>query len=507
MIKWCLLVLILGALPAAASGEGKPAVRPAAVAGSWYPDDPAALRKMLKAYLARAGTRELPGEPAAVIVPHAGYRFSGPTAARGFQAVAGKKYTRVILLGPSHYMGGSYTGAAVPTVTHFATPLGRVPLDTDLCGKLAKAEGFVADDRPHAREHCLEMELPLMQLTLGEVRIVPVLLGAMNAELARKIAAVLRPLAGKDTLVVVSTDFTHFGPNYGYVPFREDVPNKLKWLDGLAIDRILANDPVGFVEVCAETRATICGRWAVAVALEMSAHADDTEGVLLGYTTSGAILNDWRNSVSYAAIALCRGAAAPLNEAEQQCLLKLARDQLRAHLAGKKLADVTKSYPLTARLKKKAPAFVTLTTGGRLRGCIGHVAPVAALYASVLANTVSACSRDPRFAGSRITAAEEPRVHIEISVLSRHRRIRGVDEIKIGRDGLILQRGRSRGLLLPQVPVQQKWDLNRYLAGICGKAGLPTDAWKDPKTRLSRFSAQVFAEPEAATKPKPKKKE
>ena len=505
MRKPVLLALAVAALGASAGGADKPAVRPAAVAGSWYPKEPAALRKMLGGFLAHAPKAELPGEPAAIIVPHAGYRFSGPTAAAAFKAVAGRKYSRVILLGPSHYLAGAYTGAAVPTAGAFATPLGDVPVDVEACRKLAAGKGFVADDRPHRREHCLEMELPLMQLALGSPRIVPVLTGAMNPALARRVGAALRPLAGKGTLVIVSTDFTHFGPNYGYVPFTDDVPNRLKWLDSLAIDRILAMDALGFVETCQDTRATICGRWAVAVALEMFADHADMEGVLLGYTTSGAMLKDYTNSVSYAAIALCRQAAAPLTAPEQKCLLTLARAQLREHLkTGKPLADAAKRFPLTPRLKKPAPAFVTLTQDGKLRGCIGHVTPVAPLYQSVLTNTVAACSRDPRFGANRITADDEPKVHIEISVLSRHRRVRGIGSIKIGRDGLIVQRGRRRGLLLPQVPVQQKWDLNQYLSGICRKAGLPADAWKDPATRLSRFAAQVFAEPhpETATKPK-----
>jgi len=508
MIRRSAVLLLAAALPAAAAPAEK--VRPAAKAGSWYPADPGALRKMLGKFLDAAPNAELPGEPVAVIVPHAGYAYSGATAARGFKAVGGRKVARVILLGPSHYMAGRFTGAAVPRSTHFATPLGRVAVDAAACARLAETDGFIADDRPHAPEHCLEIELPLMQMTLKGARIVPVLLGSMNADLARRIAGELTPLMDKRTLIVVSTDFTHYGPNYGYVPFKDDedgsVRAKLAALDGMAIDRILAVDPIGFVETCADTRATICGRWAVAVALEMLSGVAGAEGVLLGYTTSGEMTKDWTNSVSYAAVALCRGAADPLTADEQTLLLRMARDRLRAHLSGKDFADPLKRYPLTPRLKTPGAAFVTLTTAGRLRGCIGHVRPRMPLYASVLANTVAAAARDPRFAGDRLAAADEPQVRIEISVLSRHRRVRGIEEIEVGRDGLIIRRGRRGGLLLPQVPVQQKWDLSAYLAGICRKAGLPDGAWKDPRTRLSRFGAQVFAEPHATTRPKPRAK-
>jgi len=183
---------------------------------------------------------------------------------------------------------------------------------------------------------------------------------------------------------------------------------------------------------------------------------------------------DYSNSVSYASIALCRDAAAPLSEAEQDCLLAIARDQLREYLAtGKELTDLAKRYPLTGRLKKTAPAFVTIKREGELRGCIGHVAPIVPLHESVRANTVSAC-QDPRFTTDPVTAAEEPKVHLEISVLSRHRMIGSPEEIEIGRDGLIIRRGTNQGL--------------------CRKAGLPASALKDRGTRIFRFSAQVFGE-------------
>jgi len=502
------LVWSLGTYVAWAA-EGAPTTRPAAVAGSWYPGEPAALKKLLQQCLDRVKKPELPGEPVVVIAPHAGYRFSGPCAAAAFKAVEGKSFSRVILIGPSHGTGGPFSGGAVPTVTHFATPLGNVPLDTETCRKLIAADGFVAADGAHAREHCLEMELPFLQCVLKDFGkgIVPIVVGRVDAKTLTKMAATLRGVADEKTLVVVSSDFVHYGPDYGYVPFKQDVQANIARLDGAAIDRILAVDHRGFVDLVEGTRATICGRWAIAVALEAFADRADVEGVALGYAASGAMLNDWTNSVSYAAIALCRGAAAPLTEAERKVLLRIARDQVREHLrSGKQLADVEKRYELPPRLKKKAPAFVTLTRDGQLRGCIGHLQPVEPLYASVLHNAVSAC-KDPRFVDDPVTAAEEPKLHVEISVLSRFKQIGSVDEVKVGRDGLIIRSGRRQGLLLPQVPVQQKWDLQRYLVGLCRKAALPDDAWKAPETRMYRFTGQVFGEPhergrEATTQPR-----
>ena len=479
-----------------AQEPGDKDTRPPACAGSWYPASADALRKLLTGYLSAIKPVDLPGKVVCLIAPHAGYRFSGQTAAAAFSVVRGKDYSRVILIGPSHYMGTSYVGGAIPSVKYFATPLGKVPLDRACCDRLAKGRFFKIDDRPHVREHCLEMELPLLQVTLKEHRIVPILMGLTSPDVTTAMAKDLRAVLDDRTLIVVSSDFTHYGPAYRYVPFKEKVPERLRQLDGAAIDRILAVDRLGFMDFCTQTGATICGRAGIALALE-ALGGQDVEGVLLAYTTSGAVTGDYTNSVSYAAIALCRGAAAPLSEAEQRCLLKLARDQVRRYLKdGKQLEGVERDYPLTGRLKKPGAAFVTLTRDGRLRGCIGHVVPVMPLYKSVLANAINAC-RDPRFVTNPVTSAEEPKLHIEISVLSRYRQIASVDEIKVGRDGLIIRRGRQQGLLLPQVPVQQKWNLQQYLEGLCRKAGLPPTAWKDKDTRIYRFTAQVFGEKHA----------
>ncbi|MHC4717736.1 MAG: AmmeMemoRadiSam system protein B, partial [Planctomycetota bacterium] len=320
--------------------------RPPALAGGWYPAGKKELDKLVTGFLSAVKKPDLPGEPACLIVPHAGYAFSGSTAAAGFKAVEGKTYSRVVLLGPSHYMGRAYVGGAVPTVKAFATPLGEIPLDRDACEKLTKARHFTADDRPHRKEHCLEIELPLLQKTVKGLKIVPVLIGNANGDAVAEMAAGLRTIVDDKTLLVVSTDFTHYGPNYGYVPFRDRVPERLRDLDGAVIDRILAVDRRGFVDLVAQTGATVCGRWAVALALETLAGAD-VEGVAVSYTTSGALTKDYTNSVSYASIALCRGAAAPLSESEQQVLLKLARDQVRQYLAdGSKLAGVEGKYKL-----------------------------------------------------------------------------------------------------------------------------------------------------------------
>lgn len=468
------------------------AIRKPAVAGSWYPADGVELREMMERMFSTAPGQNLPGQVIAVIAPHAGYAYSGPVAARAIKALAARPWRRLILLGPTHRV--ALNGAVVSPAAAFATPLGNVPVDVEACRHLAGAKGFTSDAAPHAAEHCLEMLLPPLQTALGEFTIVPVLLGSVSGEDLEAIAVALGGLMDEHTALVVSTDFTHFGPNFHYTPFTENVQRNLSMLDGAAIDRILACDRRGFVDLVNSSKVTICGANAVAVALEAASDRPDVEGAMLGYATSGALTGQWDNSVSYAAIALCQGGAAPLTADEQGLLLRLARDQVRQTLSGGgEIADPVSRYGLPPRLIAPGAAFVTLKRQGALRGCIGHVVAVEPLHLSVLHNAVHSC-KDPRFTADPITAAEELQLHVEISVLSRYRMVGSTGEIQVGRDGLILRAGRNSGLLLPQVPAEQGWNLEQYLAGLSRKAGLPADGWRKAQARLYRFTAQVFGE-------------
>jgi AmmeMemoRadiSam system protein A len=191
-----------------------------------------------------------------------------------------------------------------------------------------------------------------------------------------------------------------------------------------------------------------------------------------------------------------------LTAEEERLLLRIARNTLEEYVRGGNTPDLG-MYELTPSLEEKHGAFVTLRLHGDLRGCIGYTGNIVPLARAVLENTVNAASHDPRFVP--VSAAELPHVSIEISALtpgdtpdSPFRRVQDIGEIVIGRDGLYIEHPMARGgILLPQVPVEQGWDLYQFLAGVCRKAGYPDSAWKDPNTRLYRFSAQVFGEPEA----------
>lgn len=190
-------------------GFEKASVRPAAVAGLFYPEDPGQLRETVSHYMARA-TSDFLHSPKALIVPHAGYVYSGPVAAAAYATIArrARDIRRVVLLGPSHRV--YLQGVAVPRADAFATPLGVVPIDRESRAMLIASGGVKEADAPHAQEHSLEVQLPFLQVLLGDFELLPLVAGIAAAE---NVAAVLGQVWGDDqTLVLISSDLSHYLP-------------------------------------------------------------------------------------------------------------------------------------------------------------------------------------------------------------------------------------------------------------------------------------------------------
>jgi AmmeMemoRadiSam system protein B len=275
-----------------------------AVAGSWYPRDRKELSTLVDRLLDSAANRAAHafGSMGALIVPHAGFAYSGAVAASAFVTLCGAAFDRIVLLGPSHYFG--FSGAAIPDkATACRTPLGDVPIDRDAIAALHEITAFRADDRMFEPEHALEAELPFLQRVVSaDIPVVPILMGGQaTLHDARRVAASLAPLLGPSTLVVVSSDFTHFGPQFNYVPFEVDVPERLRELDLGAVAAIEAGDAGGFARYVTRTGATICGHRAIDVYLLLPGARAGAK--LLEYDTSGRMTGTWDHSVSYAAIA------------------------------------------------------------------------------------------------------------------------------------------------------------------------------------------------------------
>lgn len=501
-----LLLFISPSCAKAQTEKSEPAVRPSALAGSWYPADASTLAKNINSYLLsntdRSSLKKEETAPVALIEPHAGYVYSGKGAAAGYTYLSGKSYDRVIIIAPSHY--SYFRGIAIAPVDYFETPLGRVSVDRQACDALLKKKGFSSNLEANRQEHSIEIQIPFLQTVLKDFKIVPLLVGEVNGREYDELADSIKPFVNSRTLLIASSDFTHYGPNFNYVPFGDPVKENLKKLDMGAVEKIIAKDSNGFIKYFTDTGVTICGRVPIAILTRIL--PPDCKGELVSYYTSGDVTGDFRSSVSYATVlfykkvykkALTGGEEVDglkLNADEKKMLLDLARATLRRYLKGESIDEsFISNFNVSDKLKQKRGAFVTITKHGMLRGCIGYVEGIKPLYETIVDNAINASTRDPRF--EPMKSAEEKDCDIEISVLTVPVPVGNVSEIEVGRDGLIIEKGWSRGLLLPQVPVEYGWDRDTFLRQLCAKAGLPSDAWKSG-AKIMKFEAQVFSEHE-----------
>ncbi len=469
-----------------------------ALAGTWYSADADALRTELAGYLAKAEV-EPRDDVIALILPHAGYAYSGGTAACGIKSL-GREYRRVVVIGPTHQLPMEDM-FSVPRVTHYETPLGEVALDVDFIARLLEHPLFQNVPAAHQQEHSVQIEVPLLQHKLGDFKLVPIVAGQCSYETVAKAGRILAGLVDADTLVVASSDFTHYGPRYGYTPFKEDLAAGIKKLDMGAWEFIQKLDARGLLDYRDATRATICGCVPVAVVLE--ALGRDVKAELLQYTTSGALANDYSNSVSYLAAAL-RGqwsnpsppvsasASSALTAEDKKQLLSLVRRTIRYGLDHQR-APGPADLDLTPSPAMETPraAFVTLKKNGQLRGCIGDIFPQRPLCKSVIRNAVYAAFGDRRF--PPLQEEEYDLIKVEISALTPPSPVASPSDIRLGTDGIVLNKDGRSAVFLPQVPPEQGWDLETTLQHLSLKAGLPADAWKDGASFLV-FQADIFGE-------------
>ena len=467
-------------------------VRPAYCAGTWYPSESAALTKLVDDLLTRASPAKLSGKPLALICPHAGYEFSAPVAAAGYAGLRGHTYKRVIVLAFSHRNAGRYQGVDVPReLTAYATPLGEVPIDRKVCDRLLADPLFSSNPAIDQGEHSLELQLPFLQRVQKEFSLVPLLIGRMSERDYTAAAQAIIPWLDDDTLLVASSEFTQFGPNFGSQPVKEDVAGKLRELAEQAAKPLAACDYDGFVDHLTRTNDTICGRGPIRLMLRILSMQGGACGVRAAYDTSGHLTGDWTNSVTYQSFVFTRRSGT-LGEKERAELLRIARRTVAAFLKGEQTptVDVDK---LPAALRADGACFVTLENHGRLRGCIGNMIADGPLYRSVVRNAISAC-QDRRFVSNPVTAGELDELHIEISYLTPMKPVSDTKEIIVGRHGLLISLGGRRGVLLPQVAYQRGWTRGEFLAQTCRKAGLPLDTWKRPEAEIHSFQAEVFGE-------------
>ncbi len=434
-------------------------VRPAAVAGTFYPGDPRSLAAEVDDLI--GGVEQLAprlGFPKALVVPHAGYIYSGPVAARAYDVIAPARgiVKRVVLLGPVHRV--AVRGLALPAAEFFDTPLGRIPIDQDAVRGLASLPQVVSSAPAHAMEHSLEVQLPFLQKVLGDFSLVPLAVGMASVE---EVAAVLERLwGGAETLIVVSTDLSHY---HAY--------DKARQIDGATIARIagLATD-INHEEACGAT--PLNGLLKVVKNRNLSIK-------LLAACNSGDTAGGKEQVVGYSSFALHEGGAGVSLDEAGGTLLAIARSSIENSLSGKE----SKLFSESPWLRQAGATFITLMKSGALRGCVGSLQAVRPLEIDTAENALGAAFRDPRFAA--MTAEEWPQCGVEVSLLSAPKPLRFADEadlvsqIHAGEDGLILECDGKRATFLPQVweGLPQK---EIFLRELVKKAGLPAD------TRLGR---------------------
>jgi AmmeMemoRadiSam system protein B/AmmeMemoRadiSam system protein A len=462
------------------------------LAGTWYTDDPAELTREIDGYLG-ATEPTMEGEPPiALILPHAGYRYSGAVAAQGVRQLAGRSFSRVVVLGPSHRMAleGS---VSIPDVSAVETPLGQIEVDRKLISKLWKNPAFGSHPAAHTEEHSVQIELPFLQRALGQFKLVPIVCGQLDEADARNIATTLLENIDAKTLVVVSSDFTHYGRSFGYVPFKDDIQRNLESLDLGAYQLIEERNLSGFLKYVRNTGATICGRSPIAILLAML--PDDARVQLLEYSTSGHLTGDWSHCVSYIAAAVSghwkkvdEASSLVLSASDKRALLQLARQQISSRLNP---SEPKPEIQVTPAMRTVMGAFVTLHKRGQLRGCIGEIFPRRALVEAVAEQAINAAFHDPRF--PRLRADELDEIDIEISPLTQPHSVGTFDEIEIGRHGVVLEKSGYSAVFLPQVAPEQGWGLEETLTHLALKAGLSSNDWKSG-CRFEVFEAIVFGE-------------
>ena len=476
-------------------------IRLPAVAGSFYPADAQTLKSMINEFYESAHIKP-EADVQAVIVPHAGYVFSGATAAKAFATISPThSYKRIFLIGPSHK--AAFDGASVNTACHtYLTPIGKVPVDTEICHALTQADSlFRYVPEAHAKEHCIEVQLPLLQVRLKHLPpIVPVIIGTQDLNKLERIAHALAPYFTSDNLFVISSDFAHY-PSY----------NDAEHVDKATGDAIETGSLRTFIDTLAHNAAqhipnlytSACGQCGIAVLLCLMKQRHDLCIRHLAYCNSGdSPYGGKEEVVGYHAFAVVgkqnEKTEVPfsLTKEEKQTLLRIARISINNRLTG---SDEKAFQPddLTEALRMQCGAFVTLTLHGKLRGCIGYLAGHAPLYKTVADMACEAAFGDPRF--YPLSATEWPSISIEISVLSPLKRIYSADEFQLGRDGIYLTKDGHGGTFLPQVAEETGWNKKELLEHCAhDKAGLAPGAWKDAD--LYTYQATVFKEEDAREK-------
>ena len=471
-------------------------VRKPAVAGQFYDGNATELKQSIKDCFSSCNNPVMP-HVRAVIVPHAGYVFSGVTAASAFASISKEAhYDHIFLLGPSHHVYLDKTSVNIGA-SAYATPLGNVEVDT-LLGKklLEKSEAFTYEPKAHENEHCLEVELPFLQYHFGKVApIIPIVIATQKLNVLKEIAKTLEPYFTEKNLFVISSDFSHY-------PAYLDA----KWVDGLTKDSIMTGKAKSFVNVTIHNQqlnidslaTSACGQAAIATLLMMTEKDNTIHPHHIMYQNSGDSPYGGKDRVvGYHSFVFTQDKEKgntidakskmdfSLSQEDKEKLKEIARKTIIASLEGHTYTP----SGLSSTLQTPCGAFVTLHKHGKLRGCIGNFGEGTPLYLTVEHMAKSAAFEDPRF--PKVSLEEMKDIDIEISVLTPMKLIHSIDEFEMGKQGIYIRKGYHTGTFLPQVADEVNWTKEEFL-GHCAqdKAGIGWDGWKTAE--LYTYEAIVF---------------
>jgi AmmeMemoRadiSam system protein B/AmmeMemoRadiSam system protein A len=464
------------------------------VAGQFYPGNPTELKQELEIYFSRAKQPETENLQA-IVVPHAGYVFSGQVAAHGFNQIDPEaKFDRIFLIGSSHRT--YFDGASIYNTGNYKTPLGTVEVDRKLANQLIDDHKvFQYRYDAHATEHSLEVQVPFLQYHMeSDFKIVPIVIATQSEKTIQKIANALKPYFNPSNLFVISSDFSHY-PSW----------EKANEVDRTTADAIAANSPDLFLKTIEinEKRSipglatSMCGWSSMLTILNITSTLPGYEIKPLAYQNSGDVAyGDKHRVVGYWAMTISSPSendeGFSLTEKDKVDLLKVARQTLDEFVKNKTVPEID-TAGFSTNLHENTGAFVSLHVKGKLRGCIGRFQPDAPLYKVVQDMAVAAASKDHRF--SPVKPDELEKVDIEISVLTPLKKIESIEEIELGRHGIYIKQGYNSGTFLPQVAASTGWNLEEFL-GHCArdKARIGWDGWKTAD--IFTYEAIIFHESE-----------
>ena len=487
-------ILIMGLFFSGSSfdASGQNATREAVVAGAFYPSNPQSLNETLESLFMRKEGRVDEGIVRALVVPHAGYTYSGEIAAAGYQQIDSKaSYDNIFILASSHHVG--LGKASVYNKGPYRTPLGEVPVNIEIASKLIEENDcFTFDHTAHSREHSIEVQLPFIQYHFNKtIPIVPIVLATQNQQKCREIAEALKPWFNTKNLFIVSADFSHY-PDY----------ESAKKVDKVTADAFCTGEPEKFLAALksnAEKRipglvTSMCAWPAGLSLLYLSENDRNIRFNQVLYRNSGdSKVKSMRSEVvGYHAITLVEENedSFNLNEEDKIELLKISRQTLDSYIS---LRNRPQPDPadFSESLLSQTGCFVSLKKEGKLRGCIGTFKPDSPLYKLVQSLTIASATEDTRFLP--VQKRELNDISIEISVLTPLRKIKDIDEIVPGKHGIYISKNGRSGTFLPQVARENGWTLEELL-GYCSekKAGIGWDGWKDAE--IFTYEAIVFKE-------------